>query len=638
MMGYEEKQRLLVQADALLDGRFPYFFIAEGKIGFPPDWRLNPFTGGRTNNSHWSKFSTLSSVYGDIKYVWEPGRFASAFILARAFALSGQEKYAEGFWVLVESWEQQCPPNTGAQWVCGQEMALRVMAWLFALYVLSDSPTTTPERFARLAGMIAVQVDRILGNHVYAHLQHNNHAMSEGAGIFAAGLLLPFLRDADLWVRRGYEILCKEARLLIASDGTFSQKSHNYHRLMLHNYLYALRLGELNGVEFPEDVLDRIRQAVDYLCQVLDLESGRVPNYGANDGALILPLNGCDYSDFRPVCQAGRFLFEHRRWLDPGPWDEDLFWLFGPDALVSDRSPFKQCGMKKPMGGIYTIRTKGSWAFTHCETFRERPSQADSLHVDLWWRGQNIACDAGTYLYYANEPWNNGLAGTAVHNTVCIDQRDQMDRGPRFMWINWLKARVLRFEHYDEGRIVLWEGEHNGYRRLRGPVTHRRVLLSFGDATWIVLDTLFGVGDHHYTLHWLLEDFPYELESNGDLKLHTKAGDYFMSVRALFPGEYQKRISLVRGEKDGVRGWVSRYYGQREAALSFSVDVTGYLPGRFLTLFTDSPAVVLCEQDNCMIRTNESTIELKIQEWHSASAGATLVLSRAGQARLTINL
>ncbi len=632
VIGNDGQERLLEEADALLDGKFKYFFGSDVEPGFPPDWHLNPITGGRTGQTlHWSKLPMLSPEYGDIKYIWEPGRFASAYLLARAYAVSQEEKYAEGFWQLVESWGEQCPPNTGAHWKCGQEMALRIMAWFFALYVLADSPATTPECFARIIGMIAVQADRILGNHIYAHLQRNNHSMSEGVGVFAAGVLLPFMRKANVWKKRGLEILCNEARLLITPEGTFSQKSNNYHRLMLHDYLYAMRLGEVNGVAFPEDVQERIANAVDIMCRVLDLQSGCVPNFGANDGALVLPLNSCDYTDFRPVCQAGRYFIDRRRWLERGPWDEDLFWLFGPEALDADRSEFEQVNLEKPAGGIYTMRSRNSWVFTHCESFHERPSQADCLHLDFWWKGRNIACDAGTFLYYADPPWNNGLAGTAVHNTVCVDSRDQLVRGPRFIWTRWHKARVLQSEYFPETGITLWEGEHDGYRRLPRPVTHRRTVLGIEDSTWIVVDTLTGKGMHRYRLHWLLEDFDHEQETgSADLTLHTDAGDFSLSARALFPGTGPVENSLVRAAEDGVRGWSSRYYGRREPALSFAVDVEGGLPGRFLTVFSETPAVIDYSAEAWTIRVGKKALELRSAGRGPGVSEGKLVLAFGG--------
>lgn len=626
--GKELCASLLEKADALLAGKYPYFSKTEAELGFPPDWHVNPFTGGRVDTDlHWSRLTMFSPDYGDMKDIWEPGRFASAYLLARAYAVTRSEKYADGFWRLVESWEEQCPPNTGAHWKCGQEMSLRIMAWFFALYVLADSPVTTAERFARIIGMIAVQVDRIVDNHIYAQLQRNNHSMSEGAGIFAAGLLLPFMKKAESWKRRGLEILCREARLLIAPLGTFSQKSHNYHRLMLHDYLYAMRLGELNGVEFPEDVRKRVINAIDYLCQVLDLESGRVPNFGANDGALIMPLNGCDYTDFRPICQAGRFFVDRRRWLDPGPWDEDLFWMFGPNALDAGRTEFEQEDIKRTDGGAYTIRSDNSWLFTHCESYRERPSQADCLHVDLWWKGLNIACDAGTYRYYAEPPWNNGLRGTGVHNTACVDGKDQMEPGSRFLWTRWHRARVLRMESYPEEGIALWEGEHDGYSRLTRPVSHRRTVVNVDGSTWLIVDTLGGKGTHDFRLHWLLSDCEHEkLSENADLTFHTEKGDYHLSARAFFSGSAAVEDSLVRASEDGVRGWSSAYYGQREPALSFALDVDGGLPGRFLTIFSDNPVGVDCSSGTCFIQAGPTALELQAADQGKSLCGGALSL------------
>ena len=62
-----------------------------------------------------------------------------------------------------------------------------------------------------------------------------------------------------------------------------------------------------------------------------------MPYYGQNDGALILPLNNCGYHDFRPVVAATQFLVSGTRRFEPGPWDEDLLWLFGPEALTATR-------------------------------------------------------------------------------------------------------------------------------------------------------------------------------------------------------------------------------------------------------------------------------------------------------------
>ena len=92
----------------------------------------------------------------------------------------------------------------------------------------------------------------------------------------------------------------------------------------------------------------------------------------------------------------------------------------------------------KPDTSVWEI--ENSWALIRAGRYTRRPFQADQLHVDLWWQGINLARDAGTYLYNGPPPWNNGLAGTAVHNTVTVDHHDQMRRAGRFLWVDWAQA------------------------------------------------------------------------------------------------------------------------------------------------------------------------------------------------------
>jgi hypothetical protein len=58
--------------------------------------------------------------------------------------------------------------------------------------------------------------------------------------------------------------------------------------------------------------------------------------------------------------------------------------------------------------------------------------------------GHNIAIDAGTYLYSGEGIWRNGLARTSAHNTVTVDNKDQMTLVSRFTWTNWAKGKVLK--------------------------------------------------------------------------------------------------------------------------------------------------------------------------------------------------
>jgi hypothetical protein len=564
-----DTQQVIDEANAILAGRWRYFQHTIYEVGCPPDWHLNPMTGQRfPAHHHWTRISDFAQ--GDIKLVWEASRFGVVYTLVRAYAATKNDRYPEAFWTLVKDWAEKNPPNMGPNWKCGQEAAFRVMAWCFGLYGFSKADSTTPERVACLATMIASHGERIERNIAYAHSQKNNHVISEAVGLWTIGLLYPEFEHAARWRERGRRVIQAEVERQVYDDGAYVQHSLNYHRLMLHDLIWALRLGEANNDRIPDTVYGRFKKAAEFLCQLLDMESGHVPNYGANDGALILPMNTCDYLDYRPVLQTSNYLVNRQKLFDPGPWDEDLLWIFGPDALYSrtGETPPVSVNLAAPVGGYYTLRSQRSWAMVRCAEYRDRPAQADQLHFDLWWRGINIVCDPGTYLYNASEPWNNGLAGTAVHNTVPVDACDQMTHFSRFLWLDWAQARVLHQTQSEAGHLDYWEGTHDGYRRFEAPVEHRRGIIRFGPESWLVLDSLSSDSEHDYVLHWLFPSLPFQWnEPQRTLTLNTPYGPYQTYVSTT---SATGRFDLARGDLNSVQGWRSRYYAHKEPAISLA--------------------------------------------------------------------
>jgi asparagine synthase (glutamine-hydrolysing) len=289
-----------------------------------------------------------------------------------------------------------------------------------------------------------------------------------------------------------------------------------------------------------------------------------VPYYGQNDGALVLPLDNCDYHDFRPIVQAVHYLMTRRRRYGTGPWDEDLLWLFGPEAMDAVADLQEHLDLEAENGGYYTLRSETGFLFTRCGCFRHRPGQADMLHVDLWWRGQNIALDAGTYSYNAPAPWNNPLASTVYHNSVTVDGQDQMDRAGKFLWLPWIRGQVHKRSVDD--RLTCLLCEHDGYRRRQAPVSYRRAIWRLESDNWLVLDALKSRSAHIYRLHWLLPHFTYEWdEERGRLQLHTPKGTYHV----LFGGSTDSHTcTLVTASPMTPHGWWAPYYHYREPALS----------------------------------------------------------------------
>lgn len=600
---------LLSYSGQIGQGRFCYFNHDKIHMGFPPAWYINPFSGEHIPpDRHWSKTGDFDN--GDIKVIWELNRFGFVYTLVRAYWRTGNELYAGLFWRLIESWMVQNRPQQGPNWKCGQEISFRLMAWCFGLYGFLNSRETTAERVAILARMIAFSGERIAATISYALSQKNNHGISEGMGLWTIGALFPEFRTAEEWEGLGRHVLETHGRELIYDDGSFAQHSFNYQRLMMQDYLWSLRLGDLQDKPFSKELIERLGKAALLLYQVQDRESGQVPLYGQNDGSHILPLNSCDYRDFRPVIQAVHYLVTGRRCLPAGPWDEDLLWLFGEEALKAPVISLEKKDLNAGTGGYYTLRSPDGFIFTRCASFRHRPGQADMLHADLWWKGQNIALDPGTYSYNADTPWDNPFSHTAYHNTVTVDGLDQMKRVSRFLWLPWISGRVLRYQESGGKQFTYWEGEHTGYNSLKQKVRHCRGILRLGTGQWLVLDALRSKGEHSYRLHWLFPDVPYIWdEKNGCLRLQTAAGEYYVRMEVM---SCRGEFSLMRADEKSPRGWRSPYYNHREPALSvdlISVNNNAY----FRTLFSPEDCKINYKQDVLHIEGNAWNARIRFQ-------------------------
>ncbi|HVI10009.1 MAG TPA: alginate lyase family protein [Candidatus Binatia bacterium] len=612
IIGREAESAVLRDAGRIISGELPYFGRLWMQSGFPPQWFRNPATGQSVPpRAPWTSMRFASPVYGDLKFILEPSRFLFVYPLARAYALSGDERFAEAFWLALEDWAQQNPPMSGPLWICGQECSLRILAWSFALHAFVNASATTGSRVARLISMIAAHAWRTAQTLGYARSQRSNHLISEAVGLWTAGVLYPELREAKLWQELGSHLLHEAVLDQITPEGVSQQHSFNYQRMILHLLLWALRLAEIRGIDLHPEIRARAESAFDFMRGWVDPISASAPRYGSDDGSLIFPLAQGDYADFRSLIQLGAAVLGKPAWKT-GPWDEAALW-FGakPEKLTSASAPLIETG-------YFRLGDEKSWAMIRAGRYTRRPFQADQLHVDLWWRGINLARDPGTYLYNGPEPWNNGFAGTAVHNTITVDGADQMRRAGRFLWVDWAQAHGRMFSSSGNGTTDRFEGEHDGYARLG--VTHRRSVQWLSQAGWVIVDDVLGSGEHEILLHWLLPDLPFEVCGNPfKISLDSPRGQVRWSIAADIPG----KNAVVRSGRpswfdpdfeipplDMQRlGWESPAYGELSPALSLVHKIKSSLPVRILTIvLTDERAELAASKNE--IAVTGAAIEL----------------------------
>jgi len=567
--------------DDLEQGRMLLFSHIPAEVGFPPAFNRDPihridWPVGR----HWTTYDQFNRDLADLKCVWEASRFPWAFFLSRQFVRSSDPRPAELFRRLFEVWDEQNPYGLTAQWSCGQESTFRMLAWVFSASAFLNVPQPDEAHYHRLTELIWYTARHLEANINFARSQKNNHAVSEAVGLLTVGLLFPEFRRSEVWRAKGRKILAAEVDRQIYDDGSYVQHSLNYHRVMMDGLLWAGRLCELGGEPLDEQVTAAMKRALRWLVEMIDPHTGRVPNYGANDGALVLPLSCCDYTDFRPVAQAMHYLLHRNRCFGPGPWDEKMVWFFGPESLDA---PVQRCDRKAtfaaPAGGYYILRGPESWAMTRCHSYRDRPNQADMLHLDLWFKGENVLRDGGSYMYYCEPPWQHYFESTRAHNTVTIDGADQMIKGPRFLWFRWTRSRLRRFDSSADGRAGYFQGEHYGYTRLSGRVIHRRTVCRIDDS-YVIIDDILGSGQHDVAVRWRL--YPGNWEERDRCWQARVSGELFALAVTGEPGMVCR--VLCGQESPSPEGWESVYYAEKTAAptVLFTGPVT--LPVSLLTI------------------------------------------------------
>jgi asparagine synthase (glutamine-hydrolysing) len=609
-------ERVAWLASEATRGRILCFGRWIGDFGNPIEWHRDPTNEHRWRaDSHWAKALQAADGKTDVKFAWEAGRFPQAYFLARAATLdpASAPHLAAAFSSQVLNFIEMNPPGRGVHWFSGQEIALRHFAWLFGLHVFSAFGLIPENLRATMFRHLAASAAHIARHIEYARDSvYNNHLLSEALGLFVAGSLLRGA-EAEDWKETGYNLLVEEATRQIYPDGGYIQQSHNYHRVAMELYLWATAFVRANGEPPHPAWLACMERSLDFLLAHQNPDDGRLPNYGSNDGSDPVILAGTGYSDFRPILQALSVATRDERIYPRGPWDEMAVWMFGPRVLDLPTRLRPAASISLAHTGYHVLRGNdpGSFCAFRCGSILDRFSQIDMLHLDIWWRGENVLADPGSYMYNGLPKWHDHFLRTGSHNTVQIDGRDQMPHIRQFKTLYRTQASLLHFE--DTPDWATCSGEHYGYVR-EEHCTHRRsILLLKKEEIWIVLDAVSGEGSHHARLHWLAGNYPYDFDPLGArLKLATARGDFSITVLD-GTGVPAQAVDVVSGSEDPPRGWISRYYGEKLPVASLAANQTGPLPIVFVTVACAGTPIVEVSGHEWHVTVNNQTVYFEIK-------------------------
>lgn len=492
---------------------------------FSRHWlKRSDWSGG---SEHFSK----TAIPANVKWEWEPARFDWVYTLVRAWGVTGDEEYLQAAVKLVLEWRAANPPNRGLHWNNTQECAIRLFAVVFLAGMVDVAALW------EITVALALRIEQSLS---YSRAQRNNHLLAEAAALHLAGWCVPAHPRSRIWVRKGRRLMIAGIVDQFAPDGSYILHSMNYAREALRDVFVFMKTTS----DVPLEVAQRVAGAARFLYEVQD-ESGRVPNYGHNDGSNYMSLSSAAYGDFRPIVQTISMLIDGATPYEAGAQDEESVWFFAAEPRRVPRP--RQQDFRADDGGYYVLRRPSAWAMIRCHTFRTRPSHSDMLHFDFWRDGVNALCDSGTFQYGDPEGRNLLLESVFAHNTVVINDADPMTKAGPFLWADWTKSKLLSFER---GK---WSGEHYGYARFG--VTHRRTVHASGDG-WLIIDDLLCDPTTSFTaaLRWHVD-----------------------------PAAKDAGIHVIGGA-ERKSGEMSRYYGELEPVHVLERRETSTGPLRFYTV------------------------------------------------------
>jgi hypothetical protein len=406
----------------------------------PPNWFYSQFTCkiSKDKGKIWSEIKDFDPELGDIKALWELSRFDWIIPLSQQASKGDSDSLALlNIW--LQDWQNENPPFLGVNWKCGQETSIRVMHLIMGAFILDQLDKPTPA----LINLVIAHLKRVEPTILYAIGQNNNHGTSEAAALYIGGgfLIKNGYKIGHKWHKKGERLISERTSKLIGKDGTFSQYSLNYHRLMLDTlcccefFRIKLKLPLLPIVFYKKS-----GSATNWMYTMIDGNSGDGPNIGANDGARIIPLTNSSYRDFRPTVQLAMALFKSELAYHQDKWDEwdELFhWL---KIDIPDKKSTLPTSLIADDGGFAMLRLSDIFVCLRYPRYTFRPSQNDALHLDLWVKGKNILKDSGSYSYNADAELMNYFGSVSAHNTIQFDNREPMQKLSRFLYGNWLKT------------------------------------------------------------------------------------------------------------------------------------------------------------------------------------------------------
>ena len=526
---------LLRVADQVLQGRIPIF---EREIAYGPSvaWRRDPFTGTETPKKYFRFMPYLNATAcGDHKWIWEINRHQHLVLLAQAFAITGSTAYFDEVVRQLEHWWTENPFQRGINWASALEVAFRALSWIWIWHLLGASMSSELRR-RFLAELYRHGLH--LQYNLSIYFSPNTHLLGEGVALHAIGRLFPEFPRALQWRKLGREIVRDQMTAQVKSDGSHFEQSTYYHVYALDFFLLH---AVLEGV--TDDYLKGLSRMTEFLASILNA-NGDLPRLGDDDGGRLFHPFGKRAHFARGTIAAASVILDKSVFpYSNRDIEEVSMWWLGREkctqpegsAVFRQSRVFPDSGLvvmnRGNISALFDAGSFGPWSAGH--------SHADTLSLIVSSGGKEVLIDPGTYTY-TDPDWRDTFRGTAAHNTVRIDGRNQAIPAGPFEWRDKPVVRLVDFSSTPEQDCAVAVCTY-------GDFTHKRTVVFLDDGTFNIIDELEGPPGEH-----LIEQF-----------WHVGAEVQQIAPQVWCIGQV---ANLVVEDGQREQAWRSRVFGSKQAS------------------------------------------------------------------------
>ena len=543
LRGTEFARQIERIADGVLEGRFELLSYSVN-AGAAIDWRRDYVHNVSSGTRYFRRVRYLDfAEVGDHKVVWELNRHQHLVVLAQAYLLTERGVYLDCIANHLQSWFAANPYARGVNWTSALEIAFRAFSWIWTYHLVGEKVEPALRR------RWLAELDRhgcYLERNLSFYFSPNTHLLGEALCLYALGVLFPQFQRSAPWTRTGREVTLRQFERQVGTDGSHFENSSYYHVYALDMFLFFYLLAGR-----PKELEPRLEQMAEYL-EALMGPARVLPLLGDDDGGRFFHPYGDRTRFGRATLATCASLWRRDEWTgEEIDTHEQAAWWLGETAFqtAAPSGSAEKGSTLFRQAGIAVLRCGPANILVDAGPFGGDSgghSHSDTLSVVASYGGQEILTDSGTFIYLGDRRQRDWFRGSAAHNTLRVDRRNQANSNRAFGWTDRPNVEIAAWSSTPETDYL------DAFCRYDSIVLRRR-LLFLKPALLLILDTVEGPpGEHDVEQFWHLAS--------------RQAARHLATSR---PGKM---------EEGGENGWRSTAYGSKQATPALCVSLRGPLP------------------------------------------------------------